>query len=202
MNLVYVKDEKISMKKLTAMIEKFPGEMEIFRLEGVELEGTEDDIIFLSKALRGHPYLDEFHMANITLTDSTLNLDQVVSLVLVTVTDLKILELENVPISASALASVGYCTYLKTVAFPNSNLTDEDASVLATAVTQSGSIELIDLSGNDLSDLGCIAFASALVKNTSIKSIRLEGNGKISGDVRTQIETTLLERAGGNAQAA
>lgn len=201
MTLVYMKDEKMNMKKLAAMIDRFP-EMDVFKLESVELEGSEDDIIKFSKALRGHPYLDELHMINITMTDSSLNLDQVVSLVLVTVTDLKVLELENVPISTSVLASVGYCTNLKQVAFPKSNLTDEDASVLAEAVTQSDSIEMIDLSGNDLSDLGCIAFASALVKNTSIKSIRLDGNGKISGEQRTQIETTLLERAGGNAQAA
>jgi hypothetical protein len=37
-------------------------------------------------------------------------------------------------------------------------------------------------------------------EETSIKSIRLDGNGKICGEKRTQIETTLLERAGGNAQ--
>jgi Leucine-rich repeat (LRR) protein len=201
MTLVYVKDEKMSMKKLADMIDRFP-EMDVFKLEGVELEGKEDDIICLSKALRGHPYLDELHMTNVTLTDSSLNLDQVISLVLVTVSDLRVLALENVPVTSASFASVGYCTYLKTVAFPNSNLTDKDASVLAKAVTQSDSIELVDLSGNDLSDLGCIAFASALVKNTSIKSIRLDGNGKISGEQRTQLETTLLERAGGNAQAA
>jgi Leucine-rich repeat (LRR) protein len=201
MTLVYVKDEKMNMKKLADMIDRFP-EMDVLKLEGVEMEGKEEDIIDFSKALRGHPYLDEIHMTNITMTDSSLNLDQVVSLVLVTVTDLKILVLENVPISTSALASVGYCPNLKTIAFPNSNFTDTDASVLAKAVTQSGSIELIDLSGNDLSDLGCVAFSNALKKNTSIQTIRLEGNGKISGKQRTQIETTLLDRAGGNAQAA
>jgi Leucine-rich repeat (LRR) protein len=201
MTLIYVKDGRMSMRELAATIDRIP-EMDVLKLKRIELEGTEDDIIALSKTLQGHPNLDEIHMTNITMTDSSLNLDQVVSLVLATVTDLKVLELENVPISTSALASVGYCTYLKTVAFPNSNLTDKDASVLAKAVTQSDSIELIDLSGNDLTDLGCIAFASALVKNTSIKSIRLEGNGKISGEQRTKIETILLERAGGNAQAA
>jgi hypothetical protein len=98
-----------------------------------------------------------------------------------------------VSISTSALVSVGYCTYLKTVAFPNSNVTDTDASVLAKTITQSGSIEMIDLPGNDLSDLGCIAFASALENNASTKSLRLEGNGKISGEQPIQIETPLLE---------
>ena len=199
MTLIYVKDGKMSMRELAAMIDRIP-EMDVFKLKRVSLDGTEDDIIALSKTLRGHPNLDELRMIDITLTDSSLNLDQVVSLVLVTVTDLKVLELENVPISTSTLASVGFCTCLKTVAFPNSNLTDKDASVLANAVAHSDSIESIDLSGNDLSDLGCIAFASALMKNTSIKSIRLEGNGKISGEQRIHIDTALLERAEGNAR--
>ena len=194
MTLIYVKDGKMSLMELAAMIDRIP-EMDVLKLKRVELDGTEDDIIALSETLRGHPNLDELRMTDITLTDSSLNLDKVVSLVLVTVTDLKVLKLENVPISTSTLASVGYCTYLKTVAFPNSNLTDKDASVLAKAFTQSDSIDSIDLSGNDLSDLGCTAFASALVKNKSIKSIRLEGNGKISGEKRAQIETTLLVRA-------
>lgn len=189
-----------NMKELAAMVDKFP-EMDVFKLQGVELEGTKFDIIALSEALRGHPTLGELHMINITLTDSSLNLNQVVSSVLITVAGLKVLKLQNVPISTYVLTSVGYCANLKTVAFPKSNLNDEDASVLAKAVTHSNSIELIDLSGNDLSDLGCIAFASALVKNNSIKFIRLDGNGKISVEQRTQIETTLFGRAGGDAQA-
>jgi Leucine-rich repeat (LRR) protein len=199
MTLIYVKDGKMSMRELAAMIDRIPV-MDVLKLKRVELEGSQDDIIALSKTLRGHPNLDELRMTDITLTDSSLNVDQVVSLVLATVTDLKVLKLQNVPISTSTLASVGFCTHLKTVAFPNSNLTDKDASVLANAFTQSDSIELIDLSGNDFSDLGCIAFASALAKNTSIKSIRLEGNGKISGEQRIHIDTALLERAEGNAR--
>jgi hypothetical protein len=54
-------------------------------------------------------------------------------------------------------------------------------------------IELIDASGNDLPDIGCVAFATAPDKNSSIQTIRLEGDGKISGEQRTQIDTALLE---------
>jgi hypothetical protein len=75
MTLVYVKD----MRKLADMIDRFP-EMDVVKLESVELEGKADDIIAFSKALRGHPYLDELRMPDITLADSSLNLDQVVSL--------------------------------------------------------------------------------------------------------------------------
>jgi Leucine-rich repeat (LRR) protein len=200
MTLIYVKEEKMTIKSLAAVIDKAT-KMEVFKLEDVELEGTEDDIIALSKALRGHPYLKEFHMTNVTLTDSSLSLDSVVSMMLVTV-GLTLVKLEKVPISSSALASAGYCTTLKTLSLPNSGLTDRDAVKLAEAVAQSASIQLIDISGNDLSDLGCVAFARALKKNTSIQNIRLEGNGKISGEQRNLIETTLRERAGGGAQAA
>jgi hypothetical protein len=201
MSLIFVKDEKMAIKSLCAMIDKAP-KMNVFKLEEVELDGTKDDIVVLSQTIRGHPYLEEFHMTSVTLTDSSLSLDPVISMMLVTAPDLRLVKLERVPVSSSGLAAAGYCTSLKTILVPNSNLTDKDAISLAEAVAQSPSIELIDISGNDLSDLGCVAFARALDKNTTIQTIRLEGNGKISGEQRSLIETALRERAGGGAQAA
>jgi hypothetical protein len=182
------------------MVDKAP-KLALFKLEEVELDGTEDDIVALSKALRGHSYLEEFYMTSVTLTDSTLTLDQVVSMVLVSVPNLTLIKLEKVPVTASSLAASAYCTSLKKLLVPNSGLTDKDAIKLAQAVTQSASIELIDITGNDLTDRGCVAFSTALNKNTSIQTIRLEGNGKISGEQHSLIETTLRERAGGRAQA-
>jgi hypothetical protein len=201
MTLIYVKDEKMTIKNLIGMVDKAP-ELDVFKLEDVELDGTANDVMDLSKALRGLPYLEEFHLTSVTLTDSTLTLDQVVSMMLVTVPDLTLIKLEKAPVSASALATVAYCSSLKSLLLPKSGLTDEDAIKLAEAVAQSASIELIDISGNDLTDLGCVAFSTALNKNTSIQTIRLGGNGKISGEQRSLIETTLRERAGGMTQAA
>jgi Leucine-rich repeat (LRR) protein len=201
MSLIFVKDEKMTLKSLCAMIDKAP-KLDVFKLEEVELQGTANDIIVLSHTLRGHPDLEEFHMTSVTLTDSSLSLDQVISMMLVTAPNLRLVKLERVPVSSSAFAAAGYCTSLKEILVPNSNLTDKDAITLAKAVAQSPSIELIDISGNDLSDLGCVAFATALEKNSSIQTIRLEGNGKISGEQRSLIETALRERAGGRAQAA
>jgi hypothetical protein len=183
------------------MVDKAP-KLDVFKLEEVELDGTENDINDLSKALRGHPYLEQFHMRSVTLTDSTLTLDQVVSMILVSVPTLTVIKLEKVPVTASALAAAAYCNSLKTLSVPNSGLNDTDAIKIAQAVAESASIQLIDITGNDLTDLGCVAFASALDKNTSIQTIRLEGNGKISGEQRSLIETTLREREGGMAQAA
>jgi hypothetical protein len=201
MTLIYVKDENMTIKSLIGMVDKAP-KLDVFKLEDVELEGTANDVIELSKALRGLPYLEEFHMTNVTLTDSKLSLDQVVSMMLVTVPNLALIKLEKTPVTASALATAAYCNSLKTLLVPNSGLTDKDAIKLAQAVTESASIQMIDISGNDLTDLGCVAFSTALNKNTSIQTIRLEGNGKISGKQRSLIETTLRERAGGMAQAA
>jgi hypothetical protein len=201
MTLIHVKDEKITIRSLYGMIDR-ASKLGAIILEDVELDGTEDDIINLAKVLRGHYYLEEFSLTSVTLTDSSLTLDVVVSMLLVSVPDLWILKLEKVPISSSALATAGYCTSLKTLLVPNSGLTDEDTITLAEAVAQSPSIELIDISGNEMSDLGCVAFANALEKNTSIQTIRLEGNGKIRGESRSLIDTTLRKRAGGRAHAA
>jgi hypothetical protein len=201
MSSIFVKDEKMTIMSLCAMIDKAPN-MDVFKLEGVELDGTKDDIVDLSKTLRSHPCIEEFHMTSVTLTDSSLSLDPVVSMMLVTAPNLTLLKLERAPVSSSALAAAGYGMSLKTILVQNSGLIDQDAITLAKAVSRSPSIELIDISGNDLSDLGCVAFASALDKNSSIKTILLEGNGKISGEQRSLIETALRERAGGNAQAA
>jgi hypothetical protein len=201
MTLIYVKDEQMTIKSLIGMVDKAP-KLDVFKLKDVSLNGTANDVIDLSKALRGLPYLEEFHMTNVTLTDSKLSLDQVVSMMLVTVPNLALIKLEKTPVTASALATAAYCNSLKTLLVPNSGLTDKDAIKLAQAVTQSASIRLIDITGNDLTDLGCVAFLTALSKNTSIQTIRLEGNGKISGEQRTLIETTLRERAGGMARAA
>jgi hypothetical protein len=190
------------------MIDKAP-KMDVFQLEEVELDGTKGDIIVLSKALRWHPCLEEFHMTTVTFTTDAydlLSLDQVVSMILVSVPDLRHVKLERVvPVSSSALETAVYCTSLpKTPIVPQSGLTDRDAMKLAEAVAQSPSIPLIDIPGN-LSDDGCDAFATtALDKNSSIQRVRLEGNHDkpTSGEQRSRNETSLRERAGGRAHAA
>jgi hypothetical protein len=191
MTLIYVRDEERTIKSLCALIEKSP-KMDVFKLEEVELDGTKGDIIVLSKALRGHPCLEEFHMASVTLTDAPLSLDQTVSMILDTVPDLSHIKIEKVPV---------FCTGLKTPIVPQSGLTDKDTITHAEDVAQSPSIELIDASGHDLSEIGCVAFASAPDKNSSVETIR-EGNGKISCEQRNLIESALRERAGGRAHAA
>jgi hypothetical protein len=196
MTLIYVKDEKRTIKSLCAMIDKAP-KMDVFKLEEVASDGSKGDIIVLSKALHGHPCLEDFHMTSVTLTDASLSLDKTVSMIMDSVPDLSHVKLERVPVSSSVLAAAGDCASLKTPIAPKSGLTDKNATItLAEAVAQCPSIKLIDIPDNDLSDLGCVTIAAAAVdKTSSPQTIRLEGDGKI-------IETTFRERAGGRAHAA
>jgi hypothetical protein len=113
MTLIYVKDEKRTIKSLCTMIDNAP-RMDVFRLEEVDLDGTKGNIIVLSKALREHPCLEESHLTSVTLTDSSLTLDQVISVIMDSVPDLIQVKLEKVPVSSSALATAGYSTSLKT----------------------------------------------------------------------------------------
>ncbi len=151
MTLIYVKDEKRTIKSLCALIDKAP-KMDVFKLEEVELDGTKGDIIFLSKALRAHPCLEEFHMTSVALTDAPLSLDQTVAMILDSLPDLSHVKIKKVPVS---------CTDLKTPIVPKSGLTDKEATTLAEAAARSPSIELTNASGHDLPDIGCVAFVNS-----------------------------------------
>jgi hypothetical protein len=159
MTLIFVKDEKRTIKSLCAMIDNAP-RMDVFKLEELELDGTKGNIIVLSKALRAHPCLEEFNITSVTLTDATLSLDQVVSMILVSVHDVKHIKMEKVPISAGSCNS----TSLETPIVPKSTL---DSGV---------------------SDLGCDAFATAKDKNSVIQTVHLEGGGEISCEQRSQVK--------------
>jgi hypothetical protein len=113
MTLIFVKDEKRTIKSLCAMIDNAP-RMDVFKLEELELDGTKGNIMVLSKALGAHPCVEEFNIFSVTLTDATLSLDQVVSVIMDSVPDLRHIKLEKVPVSPSALTTAGYCTSQKT----------------------------------------------------------------------------------------
>jgi hypothetical protein len=103
-------------------------------------------------------------------------------------------ELETLPVSSSALAAVAVV--------PQSDLDDMDVVKPAKGVAQSPSTQSSDILDNDVSDLGCDAFATAPDKNSSIRTIHLEGGVEISNEQRAQVVTTSPKRAGGKAHAA
>ena len=140
-------------------------------------------------------------MVNVKVADAEVNLDQVISILLVTV-PVKKLRIQSAPVTKDAIATIAYCSTITELYMADSDLKDEDAKEIADAVAQSKSIEVLDISGNDFSDSGCLLFLAALNKNTRVNDIRLGGNGKISGDNRAKIELKLRERKGGVPQAA
>jgi hypothetical protein len=121
----------------------------------VELDGTANDVIDLSKVC-GHPYLfEEFRMTNVTLTDSTLTLDQVVHGAGLCPQLGALVKLENA--CYCVRLGDGYCSS-PTPLCAHSGLTDTDAIVFKPRQSlESASIQLIDINGNDLTDLGCKA---------------------------------------------
>jgi len=107
---------------------------------------------------------------------------------------IQVLHLENAPVTSSALATVAFNSTLRDIRIPNSNLKDEDAATLATAIAESQSVEELDLRGNDMTDIGCVAFENALGKNSSVQSLKLDGNGRITSEHRSKIEGQLKGR--------
>jgi hypothetical protein len=260
MTLTYVKDEKRTIKSLCAMIDNAP-RMDVFILEEFDLDGTKGNIVILSKALREHPCVEDFHMTSVTLTDVSLTLDEVVSMLLVNLPDLMYVTLEKVSATSSALTNAGCCTSPKipmdglpclenfhitctaladeslsldevitrildllpesrhaeletvpvssstlsaAVVAPKSDPDDSSDAKPAKAVAQSLSIQSSEILDNDVTDLGCDAFATApdKAKDTSIQTVHLEGGVEITNEQRAQVETASPKRAGGKAHAA
>jgi hypothetical protein len=254
MTLTYVKDEKRTIKSLCAMIDNAP-RMDVFRLE----DGTKGDIVVLSKALRGHPCVEDFHMISVTLIDASSSLDQVISIIMDSVPDLSQVKLEKVSAASSPSATAGYCTNFNTpmdrhpcleefhmtstaladaslsldevitkiqdlvpelrhaeletapvssstlaatTVVPKSDLDGECAVKSTKAVARSTSIQSSNILDNDVTDLGCDAFATAKDKDSSIRTVHLEGGVEISNEQRAQVEITSPKRAGGKAYAA
>jgi len=201
MSTISFSNETLSFKDLSKKVEK-DDKMTTFRLKDVKIEGGERDMVTFSKAFRGHPNLEVFELVNVTVLDADVTLDQVISMLLITVPCIETLKLDSTKISSDAIATVGYCSTLKNLYMPNNDINDEQAKDIANAIAQSKTVEKIDLTGNDLSDVGCLLFSKCLEKNLTISEIKLDGNGKISGENMSKIELKLRDRAGGVPQAA
>jgi Leucine-rich repeat (LRR) protein len=190
-------NKKMTFKQLGNIIED-DQDAKIIKISDVELEGNQADAISFSKAVRGHDSLEEFLLTNITFSDKEVTLDAAISIMLLTVSNLKVLKLDNCPMATSTLKSIGYCLSLKKLLVPSNGLVDVDAGTIALALAANSSIEEVDLSNNNLSDKGCIAISTALEKNTTVQVIKMDGNGNISDEQLVKLH----ERVGGLALAA
>jgi len=190
---IVISNETVTFKSLTSMVKK-DDDFKAFELDSVKIEGSEDDMIMLSKAIRGHPCMKTFMLKNVTVANESVDLDQVVEMLLITCPKLRTLHLENAPISATSIATAGYCSTLEELLVPNSKLNDKDAATVAAAVAQNQSVRVVDLTGNDMTDVGCLSFSKALEKNLSLQTLKLDGNGDISSENRNKIAGQLSER--------
>jgi Leucine-rich repeat (LRR) protein len=165
-----------------------------FSLDQVTIDGDESDMQKLAKYLRGSD-VESVSFCNVVFTDPTFDLTLIISGLLVSADNLKLLKLEKCKFAASALSCIAYCSSLKKLQVPGNNLTDEDAVKIAEGLGQSSSIEVIDVSNNDLTDLGCHAFSVAIKKNNHVHAINIEGNAKISFERRNSLVVSVKQNS-------
>eukprot|EP00522_Entomoneis_paludosa_P012391 CAMPEP_0172457754 /NCGR_PEP_ID=MMETSP1065-20121228/23992_1 /TAXON_ID=265537 /ORGANISM="Amphiprora paludosa, Strain CCMP125" /LENGTH=197 /DNA_ID=CAMNT_0013211665 /DNA_START=74 /DNA_END=667 /DNA_ORIENTATION=- len=192
MTVVELSDKTCDLKELAQLVGK--NGVTALRLTNVELAGSDDDMFGFATVVRGHPTIEEFKMIDVKIADPTTSLDNTVSCLLVSASCIHTLHLENTRVSATTISTATHCSTLKKLVLPKNGFTDADAGVVANSLSSNKSIETVDLSNNDLSDVGCKAFESCLDKNKALCVLKLEGNGGISGDEFTKIEAKLRGR--------
>jgi Leucine-rich repeat (LRR) protein len=192
MTSLSIANEQTTFWEILAKVEKV-GELTSLSLDQVTIDGDEEDMLTLSKFLRGGR-LESVSFCSVIFTNSTFDLTQIISTLLVSADSLKLLKLENCEFASSALACIAYCSSLKTLHLPGNKLTDEDAVKIAEGLGAS-SIEAIDVSNNDLTDLGCRALSAAIRKDKMVSDINIEGNKKISFQRRNSLLGSVQERS-------
>lgn len=193
MSVEYI-NKHVTLKELIADIAD--DHVKVFHLENVVVDGDDMDLVRFTKALRGHPGIEEFSFINVTVSNDAVHLNSIIEMLLVTVPHIHILQIEHThALSAEALAAIGYCFPLRTLLLSNNDFKDECAATIAAAVAQNGSIEHVDMTLNDMTDVGCAAFARALEKNVHLHVLKVDGNGKISGNKMSELNCALSERA-------
>lgn len=140
---------------------------------------------------QGHPKLEEVEFKDVVCMTGTLHL--VLQMILVSVHQLKALRLKGISISRTVIMALPYCLSLKQLSLVQCQLNDADAAALSLALVNHPAVEAVDLSCNDLSDIGIVAFSRVLDKNLALITLRLDGNGKVSGQQRADVEGKLLE---------
>jgi len=107
MTLLEHKNETITAKDLAKEISADDFILEL-NLKDVKISGSDGEVSDLSRAIRGHPRIMEFSMVNVECLDAEVNLDVVVSMLLITCPKIEKLHLENASVTTPALSTVGY----------------------------------------------------------------------------------------------
>ena len=191
MTSLELSDTTTTYKSLSSMLRD---DAKSFRLTNVKIEGNEQDMYMFMRNTRGHPALEDFYVKNVTTADPEATLDMVLSSLFASARKISKVHIENTPIQAATVATVSYCDTIESLCLPSFGYTDADAAVIADALATSSSVHTIDLSGNDLSDVGGQCLERFLEKNTTIRSLVLTGNKNMSGDEYAKISAKLVGR--------
>jgi hypothetical protein len=155
------------------------------RLKDVVIEGDDGDFngdMTFSRALRGHPYLEEFTLVNVSFADPNANLNLALSMIFVTVPAITTVHIENTKVPMSALMGLEYCASLKKLVLARNQLDDKDAATVASYISRgsggstTSSVQELDLSENNMTEEGCASFK----KNVSLHCLKLNGNKEAS----------------------
>jgi hypothetical protein len=199
MSSVIRSDESVSIQRLNIALSS---QVNLLHLSNVTLQGNADDLYELSRVIRGHPYLNDITLVNVRLEKPKLNLDGFVCTIFATVQNLEKIHLENIHVSANALASVSHTHSKKLTTYnvPNNGLDDNTAVAVVCAIVKSTTIANVDLSRNQLSEKGVSTIASALEQHPTIVNFSLDGTGDVV--VKPPARDSDAKRAGKSAQAA
>lgn len=172
--------------------------VKVIRMKDVTISGDEDEAFAFSRAVRGHPSLEEVNLTNIKLATVGADLNLIVEMMLVSCPELSVIKLNNVPVRASSVGTLAYCESLTTLALINMGFNDVDAKLIADSVESNKSVTSVDLSGNRISDVGCKSLRLCLEKNSVIQEIFLDGNsitGAESGLLASKLQARVAHAA-------
>ena len=192
MTSLTIQNKTLSVKHLLGQLEETGDDLSTLLVQDVSLQGSESDLLDVSKFFRGHQSLVSVTFRNVDTSGAETDLSQVISTLLIAAYKVRDLTLDHSDFSVSSLACLAYCNTLQTLQLPNNDLTDENAVAIADFLSQSTSIHSVDLQNNNLTDLGCHAIADAVKKSSgSIESVNVQGNGQISVEERTCLASNL-----------
>ena len=147
-------------------------------LNQVKITGDDDALYDFWKVLRGHPNLSEFSWSNVTFEVPDTDVSRLVSVLFAACPKVSRVVLDNMHVSVAAIKTSEFCTSLREVSLRNDHYSDEEAAVIAQALSRNSHLEKVDFRGNDLTEQGRKAFEACLALNKSIESLALTNGGE------------------------
>lgn len=190
----------------------------------IDLKGSQDDIKHLEDALRGHSKLASFTMANFTVNQDGVDLDELIkalaSVPNLTSVNIAAHKTATAHFTGQALAALVADNQFQELRIANFRLEPQHYDLIAAAVAKTTTLQnlrlnnvgmaqpcllklahqcmktnktlvMLDLSSNNLEDIGVAALASTLHKHATLKHLRLWDN-KLIGDDGYQALAELL----------